>query len=104
MLQPFKGFTPGNGDATQRQIQERLREIYGVGILGGNLVTVSFPSTANADLVVEHKLGRSTVGYIPVSLSAAGIVYSSPSNNQAPDLQIILRSNTASLRATLWIF
>lgn len=111
MLKEFSSLRmmQGPGDAAgldlmQRQIQTSLKDIYGVEIIKGQLLEVTFPSGANTDLRISHGLGRIPVGFIPVYLSAAGIVYNSPTVAAAPREEIILRANAASLSAKLWIF
>lgn len=70
-------------------------------------VTVTFPSTPNTDLVVNHKLSNvanpESIEYHPTKLSAAGIVYNDQSASRKPwtTSYIVLRSNVASLQATL---
>ena len=47
------------------------------------------------DLIVNHKLNRAIVGFIPVNLNAAAILYVSPTTNPLPNQQIILRASAA---------
>lgn len=105
MLKPFAAVTQAQTlEQLQRALQITLRDIRDSAILNGNIVDVVFSSSANSDLLVMHGLSRVAIGYIPVSLSAAGIIYSSPTAVRSPLNEIILRSNTASLTATLWVF
>lgn len=91
-------------DQMQRQLQTLLKALFGVEISKGRLLEVSFPSSANTDVSVRHGLGRVPQGFIPVSLSAAGIVYNSSTVAAAPRDEIILKASVASLVTKLWIF
>lgn len=105
MLKPFSGILQARSlEQLQKALQPILRDISDSSILNGNLVAVVFPSSANTDVTIEHGLSRTPTGYIPVAISAAGIIYSSPTSQAQPDLQLTLRSNTASLTATVWVF
>lgn len=88
----------------QRQLQTLFKSLFGVEISKGRLVEVTFPSSANTDLKIAHGLGRVPLGFFPVYLSAAGIVYNSSTVAAAPKDEIILKANTSSLVTKLWIF
>lgn len=69
-------------------------------------VDVTFPSTPNTDLFINHKLkvaNPDTIEYYPTRLSAAGIVYNDQSATRIVWTQnyIVLRSNVASLQVRL---
>jgi hypothetical protein len=91
-------------DRMQRQVQTLFKSIFGVQIIKGSLIDVTFPASANSDIKIQHGLGRVPQGFIPVYLSAAGIVYNSSSVAGAPRDEIILKASVSSLVTKLWIF
>jgi hypothetical protein len=69
-------------------------------------VDVTFPSSANTDLVITHTLSVTdpeSVRYIPVDLSSAGVVYRDKSATRRAwgNGYIILRASSSSLQARL---
>lgn len=94
--------TPGF-DQFQRQLSTTLKDLYGVEIIRGNIIEVEF-GTANTDQSIEHGLSRAATGYLPVSLSAAGSIYTSTTVNKNPMKEIILKASVSSLSAKIWIF
>lgn len=91
-------------DMQQKQIQRLFRDLFDVPISKGEIIDLTFPVAANADYKFQHNLNRAPSGYTPIMLSAAGIIYSSPTVVQVPDKEIILRSSVGSLRAKIWLF
>lgn len=59
-------------------------------------------AAANADVAIQHKLGRVPVGYIVVKLNAAGIIYDG--SIAATATVITLKSNTAGVTAKIFLF
>lgn len=91
-------------DMQQKQIQMLFRDLFDVPIVKGEIMEITFPALANVDLKFQHTIGRVPQGYIPIALNAAGIIYTSPTQIQFPEKEIILRANIASLKAKIWIF
>ena len=76
-------------------------------LVSGNYVIVTFPVTANTDLLVTHNLGWAVgVQWLEGSRNQGGFVYLSPNNATNTNLatQIILRASVPSLQIGLWFF
>jgi hypothetical protein len=56
-----------------------------------------------ADNIVSHKLGRSVKGFLVVRKNAEADIWESPTTNNLPTKQIILRAS-AAVTVTLWFF
>jgi hypothetical protein len=69
----------------------------------GDTKTPAF-KTANTDVTVYHTLGRAPVGYFVAGLSAAAIIFTSPTANSKPTSQIIMQASAALQTASLWFF
>ncbi len=72
-------------------------------------VDVAFPSTADVDLVIRHRLQTSRpddVRYLVIQQEAAGSIYrdTSPDRRAWGSDYIILRTDTAGLKARLLLF
>lgn len=87
-----------------QKIQDNVAEIFTdisfLPILRGNFVDASL---STSDTIIEHKLGRVATGYLVVDLDANAVIYSSPTANNSPTRQIILRADT-SVNVKLYIF
>ena len=68
--------------------------------ISGNWVSVNFPS-ANTDVTVTHNLGRIPVGYLAMTKSQAGDIFTG--SVAATKTQITLQSSTAGQMASLFI-
>lgn len=49
--------------------------------------------TSGIDSIINHKLGRAVKGYVLVGSTASSTLYTSPTTNSNPKIQIILRTN-----------
>jgi hypothetical protein len=84
----------------QNNLVRSLEPALSSPILTGKHMTVSFPSTADTDIVVTHGLGNSKgVSWLVGTADRATSVYLSPNNlnpsvNPHPEQQIVLRANT----------
>lgn len=59
--------------------------------------------TSGMDLVINHKLNRLPVGYIPINLNAAAIIFTSSTLNNMTKTQVILQAN-ANVTADILFF
>lgn len=59
--------------------------------------------TAGTDLIISHKLGRIVKGYILVGSTASSTLYTSPTANSNPKVQIIL-CTSANTTANILFF
>jgi hypothetical protein len=94
----------------QNNLNNTLTPITKNPILNGNYVTVTFPSTADTDIVVTHNLGNAqNVSWLNGTSTAAANVYLSPNTNNPalnpkPEQQIVLRCDTAGAVVGLHFF
>lgn len=59
--------------------------------------------TSGVDLVINHKLNRIPIGYIPINLNAAAIIFTSSTLNNMTKTQVILQAN-ANVTADILFF
>jgi len=68
-----------------------------------SIIKVTFPSTANQNLQVIHKLNATPVGYLPIRLSSAATVYDGVSPAVGSSV-LNLKCTVASVNVTLLVF
>jgi len=71
--------------------------------MASSMVNVTFPATANQNLVVTHNLPVTPTGYLVIRRSAAGTIYDGISPVIGKQF-INLKSNVANMTATLIFF
>lgn len=69
----------------------------------GAWVTVTTPGVANTDFTITHNLGRAAVGYLIVAKTAACDVYTSPTVNNNPTTNLILRASATGVNLTIFV-
>lgn len=85
-------------DKMQSNVEDAVSQAIKAVLLNGILLSDLSLSTTQS--TVNHKLGRTPIGFFVVGNNAAAVVYSSGASD---DLNLYLKSS-ASCTASLWVF
>ena len=87
---------------TQENVEQVLTPILNSPIIDG--VLVKDVDVGTSDTVVNHKLGRSPLGWIVVKRNENAVIYESATTNNNRDKFLILKASSATTDTYFWIF
>ena len=87
---------------TQENVEQVLTPILNSPIIDG--VLVKDVDVGTSDTVVNHKLGRSPLGWIIVKRNENAVIYESATTNNNRDKVLILKASSATTDTYFWIF
>ena len=87
---------------TQENVEQVLTPILNSPIIDG--VLVKDVDVGTSDTVVNHKLGRSPLGWIIVKRNENAVIYESATTNNNRDKFLILKASSATTDTYFWIF
>ena len=87
---------------TQENVEQVLKPILNSAIVDG--VLIKDIDVGTSDTVVNHKLGRSPLGWIVVKRNENAVIYESSTTNNNRDKVLILQASSATTDTYFWIF
>ena len=87
---------------TQENVEQVLTPILNSPIIDG--VLVKDVDVGTSDTVVNHKLGRSPLGWIVIKRNENAVIYESATTNNNKDKFLILKASSATTDTHFWIF
>ena len=87
---------------TQENVEQVLTPILNSPIIDG--VLVKDVDVGTSDTVVNHKLGRSPLGWIVIKRNENAVIYESATTNNNRDKVLILKASSATTDTYFWIF
>ena len=87
---------------TQENVEQVLKPILNSAIIDGVLVKAIDVGTT--DTIVNHKLGRSPLGWIVVKRNEDAVIYESATANNDRNRFLILQASSATTDTYFWIF
>ena len=86
----------------QENIEQCLKPILNSPVIDG--VLIKDIDVGTSDTVVNHKLGRSPLGWIVVKRNENAVIYESATTNNNRDKVLILKASSATTDTYFWIF
>ena len=87
---------------TQENVEQVLTPILNSPVIDG--VLIKDIDVGTTDTIVNHKLGRTPLGWIVVKRNENAVIYESATTNNNRDKFLILKASSATTDTYFWIF